>query len=66
MHAALVAIQLEIGAEILASPDAYRLHLEAEAERALAEGGGEQADARLIVFPEIAGQIGRASCRERV
>jgi predicted amidohydrolase len=57
VNAALVAIQLEIGAEILASPDAYRLHLEAEAERALAEGGGEQADARLIVFPEIAGHL---------
>lgn len=57
MRAALVAIQLEIGADVLASADAYRLHLEAEAERALAEGGGESADARLIVFPEISGHL---------
>lgn len=57
MNAALVAIQLEIGAEVLASPDAYRLHLEAEGERALAEGGGDQADARFVVYPEIAGHL---------
>ena len=57
MRAALVAIQLEIDAEILASPDAYRAHLEAECERALSEGGGDRADARLVVFPEIAGHL---------
>lgn len=57
MQTALVAIQLEIGAEVLASPDAYRLHIEAEGERALAEGGGEDADARLLVYPEVAGHL---------
>jgi predicted amidohydrolase len=56
-RAALVAVQLEIDAEVLASPDAYRAHLEAECERALSEGGGDQADARLVVFPEIAGHL---------
>jgi predicted amidohydrolase len=54
---ALVAVQLEINADVLASPDAYRAHLEAECERALSEGGGEQADARLVVFPEVAGHL---------
>lgn len=57
MHAALVAIQLEIDPEILASAEAYQAHLEAEGERALAEGGGEDAEARLLVFPEVAGHL---------
>jgi predicted amidohydrolase len=57
IRAALVAVQLEINAEVLASPDAYRAHLEAECERALSEGGGDEAGARLIVFPEIAGHL---------
>jgi predicted amidohydrolase len=57
VQAALVAIQLEIDAEVLASPDGYRVHLEAEGERALAEGGGDQADARLVVYPELAGHL---------
>lgn len=57
MQTALVAIQLEIDADVLASADAYKVHLEAEAERALAEGGGELADARFVVFPEISGHL---------
>jgi predicted amidohydrolase len=57
VQAALVAIQLEIDADVLASPDAYKVHLEAEGERALAEGGGDQADARLVVYPEVAGHL---------
>lgn len=57
MQTALVAIQLQIDAEVLASPDAYRVHIEAEGERALAEGGGETADARFIVYPEVAGHL---------
>ncbi|HEX5061557.1 MAG TPA: carbon-nitrogen hydrolase family protein [Kofleriaceae bacterium] len=56
-RAALVAVQLEIGADVLVTPEAYRLHIEAEGERALAEGGGEKADARLVVYPEIAGHL---------
>jgi predicted amidohydrolase len=57
VQAALVAIQLEIGPDVLASVDAYRAHLEAEGERALAEGGGEHADTRLVVYPEISGHL---------
>ncbi len=51
----LVAVQLEIGPDVLASADAYRLHIEATAARALASTG--PADARLVVFPEIAGHL---------
>jgi predicted amidohydrolase len=57
VQGALVAIQLEIDADVLASPDAYRAHIEAEGERALAEGGGENAAARFVVFPETAGHL---------
>lgn len=53
--AALVAVQLEIGPDVLASADAYRLHIEAAAARALAASG--PAAARLVVFPEIAGHL---------
>jgi predicted amidohydrolase len=49
----VAAIQLEIGADVLASADAYRRHLEDAAVRA-ASGS---ADARLVVFPELAGHL---------
>ena len=52
---ALVAVQLEIGPDVLASPDAYRLHIQAAMGRALDAAG--RADARLVVFPEIAGHL---------
>jgi predicted amidohydrolase len=55
VRAALVAIQLEIGADVLRSPEAYRRHLDEAAVRAL--DGAAPADARLIVFPEIAGHL---------
>jgi predicted amidohydrolase len=55
VRAALVAVQLEIGAEVLASPDRYRRHLEAAAARGVDAAG--EADARLLVFPEIAGHL---------
>lgn len=55
MDAALVAVQLEIGPDVLASADTYRRHIEAAAARALAATG--PADARLLVFPEIAGHL---------
>ena len=51
----LVAIQLEINADVLSSSDSYRRHLEAAAARAL--DGAPDADARLVVFPEIAGHL---------
>jgi predicted amidohydrolase len=52
---ALVAVQLEIGPDVLASGDAYRRHLEAAAARALDLAG--RAGARLVVFPEVAGHL---------
>lgn len=55
MRGALVAVQLEIGSDVLASPDAYRLHLEKSAAMAVATSG--HADARLLVFPELAGHL---------
>ena len=63
MKAALVAVQLEIDANVLASPDAYRLHIEAAADRAVAsigvraEESGPRPEASLVVFPEIAGHL---------
>jgi predicted amidohydrolase len=48
---ALVAIQLDIGPDVLASADAYRRALEASV---VVPAG---ADARLIVFPELAGHL---------
>jgi predicted amidohydrolase len=55
MQVALVAIQLEIDADVLASADAYRRHLEDAAARALDVAG--PADARLVVFPELSGHL---------
>lgn len=55
MRGALVAVQLEIGSDVLASGDAYRLHLEKSAAMAVATSG--HADARLLVFPELAGHF---------
>lgn len=55
MTRALVAIQLQIGHDVLASADAYRLHIETAAARAVGAAG--QAEARLFVFPEIAGHL---------
>lgn len=51
----LVAVQLEIGPEVLASADAYRSHIGAAAARALATT--RDAGARLVVFPEMAGHL---------
>lgn len=51
----LVAVQLEVSSEVLASGESYRKHLEGAAARAVEAGG--DADARLIVFPEIAGHL---------
>lgn len=67
-RAALVAVQLEINAQVLASADAYRLHLEGAAARAVdsadrlatasdPDDGWDEVDARLVVFPEIAGHL---------
>ena len=55
MNVALIAVQLEIGGEVLKSPDAYRHHLEGAAAWAVEAAG--PADARLVVFPEIAGHL---------
>lgn len=54
MNVELVAIQLEIDAGVLASHDAYRRHLDGAADRALASS---RADARFVVFPEVAGHL---------
>ena len=55
MRISLVAITLAIDGDVLGSPDAYRRHLEAAADRAVAAAG--PATARLIVFPELAGHL---------
>ena len=52
---ALIAVQLEVSAEILGSPERYRAHLEAAAARAIDAAG--PADARVVVFPEISGHL---------
>ena len=53
--AALVAVQLEIGPDALASAEAYRRVLDDAGDRAAALGA--TADARLVVFPEVAGHL---------
>lgn len=55
MKVALVAVQLEIDADVLASGDAYRAHIEDAAACAIEEAG--EADHRFVVFPEIAGHL---------
>lgn len=55
MNLALVAVQLEIDARVLATGDAYRAHIEDMVACAIEEAG--DADARLIVVPEIAGHL---------
>jgi predicted amidohydrolase len=52
---ALVAVQLEIGTEVLASAAVYRRSIEDAAARAIDAAG--PAEARLVVFPEIAGHL---------
>lgn len=54
MNVQLVAIQLAIDADVLASADSYRKHLEAAVAAALDSAGS---DARLVVFPEVAGHL---------
>lgn len=60
MKVALIGLQLAIDDDVLASPDAYREHLEAEVERALdaAEERAGEVDARVVVLPEMAGHVG--------
>jgi len=52
---ALVAVQLEIGAAVLASAETYRHHLVTTVTDAV-EGAGA-ADVRFVVVPEIAGHL---------
>jgi predicted amidohydrolase len=54
-HLALIAIQLEIGDDVLASPEAYRRALVDAAARSVDAAGA--ADHRLLVFPELAGHL---------
>jgi predicted amidohydrolase len=55
VNVALIAVQLEIDATVLASGDAYRAHLVDMVGCAVEEAG--EADARVIVLPEIAGHL---------
>ena len=55
MQLALIAVQLEVDPEVLASGDAYRAHIEDMVACAVEEAG--EADARLVVVPEIAGHL---------
>ncbi len=55
MKVALIAVQLEVNADVVTSADSYRAHLESAAARALVAAG--PADARVLVFPEIAGHL---------
>jgi predicted amidohydrolase len=52
---ALVAIQLELNPELLASIEVYQRHLERQVARAVETAG--PADARLVVLPEGAGHL---------
>lgn len=52
---ALIAVQLDVSGELLSSPERYRAHLEAAADVAIEAAG--PADARVVVFPEIAGHL---------
>jgi predicted amidohydrolase len=51
----LVAVQLEVDAHAVASPEQYRAHIEAAAARAVDSAG--PAEARVVVFPELAGHL---------
>ncbi len=55
MKLALIAIQLAVDADVVASVDTYRAHLETAVARALDAAGA--ADVRVIVLPEIAGHL---------
>jgi predicted amidohydrolase len=52
---ALIAVQLEVDAAVLASGDAYRAHIDDAAACAVEEAGS--AAQRFIVFPELAGHL---------
>ena len=52
---ALIAVQLEIDAAVLASGERYREHIESAAACAIEEVG--TVDARFVVFPELAGHL---------
>lgn len=55
MRTALIAVQLEVNAQVLASTEAYRAHIEAACAAAVDAAG--PADARFVVVPEIAGHL---------
>ena len=52
---ALIGVQLEVSAERVSSPERYRAHIEQATARALETAG--PADARVVVFPELAGHL---------
>ncbi len=55
MNVALIAIQLEIDAIVLATGDSYRKHLETQVRDAVTAAG--EAEMRVIVLPEISGHL---------
>ena len=55
MKLAVVAVQLEVTPDVLASDEAYKRHLEAQVARAVDAAG--PAEARLVVLPEVAGHL---------
>lgn len=55
MNVALIAVQLDVDAAVLASAEAYRAHIEEAVACAIEEAGA--ADARFVVLPEIAGHL---------
>lgn len=58
MKLALVAVQLAIDADVLASGESYRAHIERAAHAAMdAAAHGGPADHTLLVFPELAGHL---------
>ena len=52
---ALIAVQLEIDADVTSTPERYRAHLETAVARAVDTAG--PADARVVVVPELAGHL---------
>ncbi len=55
MRVGLIAVQLEVSADVVASGLAYRTHIDNAVNRALDAAG--PADVRVIVLPEIAGHL---------
>ncbi len=53
---ALIAVQLAVDGEVVASGESYRAHIEAQVGEAI-DAAGSEADLRIVVVPEAAGHL---------